>query len=85
MNSQYKKTVARRRGTEETNMSNKLRIIHYLREYRALYGYSPTYREIADGLEISLGTVCAHIASMKRMGLIKGTKRMRSLEETRIA
>lgn len=36
-------------------MTTKQRIVQYMREYLAFYGYNPTYREIADGLEIVWG------------------------------
>lgn len=63
------------------DVSNKLRILYYIREYRTFYGYQPTYREIAAGLELALGTVCGHVAIMKRMGILTGSQTWRSLRE----
>ncbi len=54
--------------------SKKGRIIAYIAEFSDRYGFSPTYREIADGLGYaSVSTVHRHIAELKETGLISET------------
>ncbi len=61
--------------------SRKGRIIAFIAEYTDRHGFSPTYREIADGLDYaSVSTVHKHIAELKEKGLISETEgRSRSL------
>lgn len=46
-------------------------VYEYIKEFRETYGYSPTYREIGDKLEMSLTTVAEHITTLTRKGYIR--------------
>lgn len=55
--------------------SKKGRIIAFIAEFTDQHGFSPTYREIADGLGYaSVSTVHNHIAALKEKGLICETE-----------
>jgi repressor LexA len=45
-------------------------IYQFILDYHQQKGYSPTLREIAVGVEVSLSTVMAHIQAMKDKGRI---------------
>ena len=54
--------------------SKKGRIIAFIAEFTDQHGFSPTYREIAEGLGYaSVSTVHKHIAELKEKGLISET------------
>ena len=52
-------------------VSTKGRILAFIADFSSQYGFSPTLREIADGIgHSSVGTVHRHIAELKAEGLI---------------
>lgn len=54
--------------------SKKGRIIAFIAEFTDQHGFSPTYREIAEGLGYaSVSTVHKHITELKEKGLISET------------
>lgn len=54
--------------------SKKGRIIVFIAEFTDQHGFSPTYREIAEGLGYaSVSTVHKHITELKEKGLISET------------
>jgi len=62
-------------------MTNKLRVYRFIRDFEVVHRYAPTYREVADNLALSPGTVFRHVQSMRRMGYLQqGTRKMRCLK-----
>jgi len=57
-------------------------LLTFVRDYTDKHGYSPSYREIADGLGYnSVATVALHVNNLiKRGHLTKRNKSSRSLE-----
>ena len=55
-------------------VKTKERILSFIADFSAQHGYSPTFREIAEGIgHTSVGTVHRHIAELKAQGLIMDT------------
>ena len=48
----------------------RARVYEYIRDFRTQNGYSPSFREIADGLGVGLATVDHHVLHLKAEGLI---------------
>ena len=70
------------------------KILAYINKFTIKNNYTPSYREIADALKISISTVWHHTNAMKKQGLLKdvginkaralvldGTKHLKELEE----
>jgi repressor LexA len=45
-------------------------IYQYIKTFREDHGYSPTFRETADGIGVSLTTVMAHSLALRDKGYI---------------
>ena len=55
-------------------VKTKERILSFIADFSAQHGYSPTFREIAEGIgHASVGTVHRHITELKAQGLIMDT------------
>ena len=46
-------------------------MLDFIRQYRSKNGYSPSYRDISDGLGISIATVTFHLHKMRAAGMIQ--------------
>lgn len=57
---------------------NKTRteMLDFIRKYRAENGYSPSYRDISDGLGVSIATVTFHLHKLREAGLIQFTHKI---------
>jgi repressor LexA len=61
--------------------ANRDRIIEFIHKFKDGEGYSPSVREIATTLSLSVSTVQHHISHLEKKGLItKGKLKFRSLE-----
>ena len=50
-------------------------ILHFLRSYHANNGYAPTYREIAEGVELkTTSTVTYHLKKLEKAEAIRWDK-----------
>lgn len=55
----------------ESRLGPKAReVLAYVREYYALHGHGPAYRELKAACRISTGGACARIDRLERLGLI---------------
>ena len=53
------------------NSQRQLDIYDFIVAYREVHGYSPTLREIADGLRMGHTTIYYHLERMARRGMIR--------------
>lgn len=81
-------------GTLKLNMSNTTRptkkqkeLLEYIEAFIAQHGYSPSYREIMNGVGYnSVATVAVHINNLVKRGhLIKRDNAARTLEPTNVS
>lgn len=42
-----------------------------IREYIAMWGYSPTFRDLAESMQLSIGAVQDHCAALKKAGALE--------------
>ena len=47
------------------------RVYNYICDYWDEHGYAPAFRDIADGLDLSLATITFHVNSLRKDGRIK--------------
>lgn len=45
-------------------------VVLFIRNFKHLYGHSPTYRELAEGLKIARGPAVAHVKALVKKGFL---------------
>jgi repressor LexA len=64
----------------------QVNVVVAIRNYRHLYGYSPSIRDLSALLQIARGSVNQHIESLEKKGVIRRTPKIaRSLEVLQVA
>jgi repressor LexA len=59
-----------RAGTDDGDEQRR-KITRFVREFTQREGYSPSYREIAEGIGLAVSTVCYHVAILKKQGAVR--------------
>jgi repressor LexA len=55
----------------ETVTPRQMEILRYIRDFRKSRGYSPTFQEIGDHLDLTKVTVFEHVGALEKKGAAK--------------
>lgn len=58
----------------------RMRVLRFIGKYQKRYKVSPTLSEISEGLEMSVSNVHHHLTNLQKLGYLRWTRKIRSIE-----